>query len=379
MPLSLPPIAVPGQQVTDVQTPALLVDLDAFESNVQQMAALVQRHGVALRPHAKAHKSTAISVAQITAGATGICCQKLSEAYPFVNAGIRDVHISNQFVGSAKMAMAVELARHARLSVCVDHHVQVDELGKAAAEAEVTITLLPEVDVGHGRCGVNNEAALLSLVEKIASHTRLRFGGIQAYHGGTQHLPDWEGRKQAASKAAKLTAHYVRYLANHGIACPVVTGGGTGTAEFDAASGVYTELQPGSYVFMDAHYGSNAWEGDLCFQQSLFIASTIMSTVKIGQAVCDVGLKSVAVDSGLPHIKAEPHIAHFRYIAANDEHGILQTDADHAHVYPDPLGQRVLLIPGHCDPTCNLHRQYVGVRNGVVEAVWEIDARGLSQ
>lgn len=375
-----PPLcAVPGQDAGTVSTPALLIDLDAFDNNVRQMATLAKKHGVTLRPHAKAHKSSAIAKAQLAQGTAGICCQKLSEAYPFVNAGIRDIYISNQFVGEDKVAMATELAAHVRLSVCVDHTAQIDALGKAADRAGVLITVLPEVDIGHGRCGVNSADALLGLVDRIGSYNLLRFGGIQAYHGGIQHLADWEERKQAAARAAAVTLQFVQALNSRGLACPIVTGGGTGTAEFDAASGVYTEIQPGSYVFMDGHYGSNGWSGELHLRQSLFITSTIMSTARAGRAVCDAGLKSVAVDSGLPRLKPAECDDRLRYIAANDEHGILQASSGEAMSMDEFLGQRLLLIPGHCDPTCNLHADFVGIRNGIVECVWKIDARGLSR
>lgn len=379
-PLLPPPVATPGQDARTVSTPALLIDLDAFDHNIRQMAALARRHGVALRPHAKAHKSSAIAKVQLEQGATGVCCQKLSEAYPFVNEGIGDIHISNQFVGEAKIAMAVELAQHVRLSVCVDHPAPVDALGNAARRAGVVISVLTEVDVGHGRCGVANEDALLALADRIACHDALRFGGVQAYHGGIQHLANWEDRKRAASRAAALTVRFVQSLESRGIGCPVVTGGGTGTAEFDVASGVYTEIQPGSYVFMDGHYGANGWSRDLELRQSLFIASTIMSTTKPGRAVCDVGLKGVAVDSGVPCIRPGELEDRLRYIAANDEHGILQTNrGEEAKMLEELLGRQLLLIPGHCDPTCNLYAEYAGVRNEIVECVWKIDARGLSQ
>lgn len=374
----LPPHAVAGQDVRTVGTPALLLELDAFESNLRQMAELSARHHIALRPHAKAHKSTAIANAQIAMGAVGVCCQKLSEAYPFVAAGIRDIHISNEFVGADKIAMAAELARHVRLSVCVDHLSQVDALGKAAAQAGVVITVLPEVDIGQGRCGVDSKDDLLALADRIGMHSALRFGGLQAYHGGIQHVGDWENRKLKASQGAELTANYVQCLDSRGIACPVVTGGGTGTAEFDAASGVFTEIQPGSYIFMDGHYGANGWAGELRLQHSLFIAATIMSAAKPGQAVCDVGLKGVAVDSGLPLVSSGsgPGPGRLRYAAANDEHGILVTEVSDAH---ELLGERLLLIPGHCDPTCNLYEQFVCIRNNIVEALWDIDARGSSR
>lgn len=376
--LRVPPAARVGDALAQVGTPSLVLDLDAFEFNLQRVAGLARQHGVALRPHAKAHKSPAIAEAQIAAGAVGICCQKLSEAYPFVLRGIQDIHISNEIVGVGKMTMAIELARHVRLSICVDHVAQIDALGQAAAQGGVSITLIPEVDIGQGRCGVTGNDALMALIERIAGYAQLRFGGLQAYHGGIQHLPSWDARRTAALRSAEQVAAYVQHLKARGIACPVVTGGGTGTVEFDVESGVFTELQPGSYVFMDRAYGANEWHGGLALQHSLFIATTIMSTAKPGMAVCDVGLKGVAVDSGLPLVK--PGEETLQYVAANDEHGILHIVDGNPHDRTrDRLGEQLLLIPGHCDPTANLYRQYIGYRNGVVETIWDIEASGLSR
>ena len=374
--LSLPPVATVGDSVELVSTPALLLDLDTFESNLRQMAALAQTHKVALRPHAKAHKSVAIARAQIASGAVGICCQKLSEAYPFATAGIKSIHVSNQFVGMDKVAMAVALAAHVDLSVCVDHPAQIAVLGVAARQAGVRISVLPEVNIGQGRCGVNSTADLLTLIDGIAQHDALRFSGLQAYHGGAQHIDSWAERRQIAQRSADSTAAYVKHLEARGIRCDVVTGSGTGTAEFDASSDIYTELQPGSYIFMDRHYASLEWQGALKLQHSLFIASTIMSTARAGHAVCDVGLKSVAVDSGMPVVSARLGEPSLLYAAANDEHGILEILHGDER---DRLGEKILLIPGHCDPTVNLYRKIVGFRNGIVESVWEIEASGLSR
>lgn len=374
-----PPIARSGDPLSQVSTPALLIELDAFEHNIARMAAMAKQHGVALRPHAKAHKSVRIAEKQIAAGANGICCQKLSEAYPFVAAGISDIYISNEFVGPAKVAMAMELARHANLSVCVDHPAQVDALGSAAGVAGINLTVLVEVDIGQGRCGVATNNGLAVLVDAIARHRNLRFGGVQAFHGGIQHLASWDARRTAAAASADQVARYIQFLAARGISCPVVTGSGTGTVEFDVAGGVFTEIQPGSYIFMDAHYAANEWAANTMPRHSLFIAATVMSTAKIDLAVCDVGLKGIAVDSGLPLIKAGKYGNELKFTRANDEHGVMQILTDANAVARDRLGEQVLLIPGHCDPTANLYDQYVCIRNDKVEDIWDIDARGLSQ
>ena len=380
MTLAPPPAARVGDTLAAVATPSLLIDLDAFDANLAAMAAFASRHGVALRPHAKAHKSSEIAKRQVAAGAVGVCCQKLSEAYPFAAAGIASIHVSNEFVGADKLAMAVELASHVRLSVCVDALPQVHALGVAAARAGVTIDVLPEVDAGQHRCGVTSEDALLLLVDAIATQDALRFAGIQAYHGGIQHVADWSAREAEAKRAADTAGRYVHALNARGVRCGIVTGGGTGTVEFDAASGVFTELQPGSYLFMDGDYGGIGWGGDLRWRHSLFVLSTVMSATRPGMAVCDVGLKGLAVDSGLPRSArwldggSGPVLT---YISANDEHGMLQaqSDADFAEL----VGKRLLLPPGHCDPTVNLYDEYVCYRGERVTDIWPIDARGLSR
>jgi len=374
--LALPPVAVAGQPVSEVATPALLIELDAFESNLSQMAALARTAGVALRPHAKAHKSVAIAQRQVAAGAVGVCCQKLSEAYPFAAAGIASIHLSNEFTGADKAAMAARLAAHTHLSICVDDARQVREAGQAATQAGVKIDVLPEVDVGQGRCGVGNAQALMALIEAIDAEPALRFAGLQGYHGGAQHVSEWARRRETAQRAADIAAGYVRHLEARGLRCGVVTGGGTGTAEFDMASGVYTEIQAGSYLFMDAHYGPLEWLGAFRPAHSLFITATVMSVARPGAVVCDVGLKTVAVDSGMPRVWPEEGSSTLRYAAANDEHGVMDVTGDTGS---DLLGKRLWLVPGHCDPTVNLYDAYVCVRGGVVQDVWRIEARGLSR
>ncbi|SUA92508.1 DSD1 family PLP-dependent enzyme [Pandoraea pulmonicola] len=376
--IAVPPVARVGDTLAQIATPSLLLDLDAFDANVARMASAAAARGVAVRPHAKAHKSVTIAREQMAAGAVGVCCQKLTEAIPFVNAGIGNIHISNEFVGEARVALAVALAARVTLSVCVDDVRQVAPLGKAAQRAGVRMAVLPEVDVGQGRCGVDSTDEVARLIDAIDHYEGLRFGGIQAYHGSAQHIEGWDRRRDTARLAAERAAAYVRFLEARGIVCPVVTGGGTGTAEFDIDSGVYTEIQPGSYVFLDGHYGSLEWRDDWRFRHGLFLASTIMSTARAGIVVCDAGLKSVATDSGLPRFWSSQQAGKPHYRTASDEHGVLELAS------PDEdgdawLGEPILLVPGHCDPTVNLYDRYVAVRHGRVEGLWPIEARGLSQ
>ena len=197
----LPPAAQPGDALAAVDTPALLLDLDAFEHNLAVMQAAATAAGVALRPHAKAHKTPAIALAQLQRGAVGICCQKVSEALPFLQAGVSDIHISNQVAGAPMAALLAQMARHGRFSACVDHPQQVAALGAATAAAGSRLVVLVEIDIGQGRCGVPDASAVLQLVDAIGRHPGLRFGGLQAYHGGVQHVRSHAERQSAARHA----------------------------------------------------------------------------------------------------------------------------------------------------------------------------------
>ncbi len=374
---TLPPAARPGDAQASIDTPALVLDLDAFERNLDAMQAAADAAGVALRPHAKAHKTPAIALAQLQRGAVGICCQKVSEALPFLQAGVTDIHISNQIAGPAKAALLAQLALHGRFSVCVDHAQQLADLATATAVCGSRLVVFIEIDIGQGRCGVADADAVMRLLAVMASHAQLQFGGLQAYHGGVQHVRSHAERQVAAQRAGARTATVVAALAAAGVACPVVTGGGSGSVEFDLAGGVYTELQPGSYVFMDADYGRNQAGAALSFAHSLFVASTVMSQGDGTRCILDAGLKSLAVDSGLPTVWQHGAPSTTRtYAAANDEHGIVR--AVSGATLP-PLGSQLLLVPGHCDPTLNLFDDLVVVREGVVEALWPVAARGLSR
>ncbi len=369
----LPPIARPGDRLADVDTPALILDLEAFEENLRSMQALAERNGVALRPHAKAHKCPEIALRQVALGARGICCQKVTEAEPFVRAGITDILISNEVVGHQKLALLARLAGEARLTVCVDHPDALAALSAALDAAQSAVDVLVEVDIGQKRCGVQSCNELVALAGEVARLPNVHFAGIQAYHGGIQHKRSFEQRRSAAEKGAKATARYVDALRQAGFACEVVTGGGTGTVAFDAASGIYTELQPGSYAFMDADYGAMEWGEITAFRHALFLLGTVISVPTAERAVLDVGLKSTSAESGLPQAVGHPGLP---CTALHDEHCILQAEAPAAR---PALGERLQLIPGHCDPTFNLHDEVVAVRKGVVVAVWPVAARGLSR
>ncbi|MDL5031484.1 DSD1 family PLP-dependent enzyme [Pelomonas sp. APW6] len=378
--LTLPPVARPGDPLPAVDTPALLLDLDAFERNVRQMQAAADSAGVALRPHAKAHKCVTIAQAQMAAGAVGICCQKVSEAMPFVQAGIPDILISNEVVGAAKAGQLARLAGRTRLSVCVDHELQVEQLAQACEAAGSRLDVLVEINIGQDRCGVADADAVLRLIDALCQYPdTLRFKGLQAYQGALQHVRGVEARREAVQRATDRAAAVLQSLQAQGVVCETVTGGGTGSAAFDLGLGLYTELQPGSYVFMDADYGRNdvADEG-LRFEHALLLASTVMSEGVGDRAVLDAGLKSLSAESGMPWVwEAGGRSPRWDYVSANDEHGLLQCRAPGSA--KPALGTQVLLVPGHCDPTLNLHDQLVVHRQGRVEALWAIEARGLSR
>ncbi|WP_119157239.1 DSD1 family PLP-dependent enzyme [Caldimonas tepidiphila] len=369
-----PPAARPGQPLAAVDTPALLLDLDAFERNLDRMQAAAEASGVRLRPHAKAHKCPDVARAQLARGAVGICCQKASEALPFLQAGIGDILVSNQLASPAKAAWLAQWARHARIAVCVDDAAQVDALSAAADAAGSTLGVLVEIDIGQGRCGVADADAALRLIERIAPHAGLDFLGLQAYHGGLQHLRGCAQRRAQALAAAERAGRVVAALERAGVRCATVTGGGTGSVEFDLESGVYTEVQPGSYAFMDRDYADNERGEALRFEHALFVATAVMSTAAGTHAVVDAGLKSLALDSGLPAVW--PPGGALRYLQANDEHGLV--GAEGGAPLP-PLGSVLRLVPGHCDPTFNLHDEIVGWRGDTVECVWPVAARGLAR
>jgi D-serine deaminase-like pyridoxal phosphate-dependent protein len=355
-----------------VDTPALLLDLDAFERNLAALDRTLQGTSVRVRPHAKSHKCPEIAVRQIARGAVGVCCQKVSEAQALVRGGVKDVLIANEVIGAPKLARLAELAWQARVGVCVDDSNNVNDLSEAASRAAVQLDVYVEVDVGARRCGVAPGEPVLHLAQAIARASSLRFAGLHAYHGAAQHLRTPQERRDAISQAVSAVKATVELLRANGIAVPVVTGAGTGTYLLEAASGVYNEIQPGSYVFMDADYARNLGDDGQPiheFEQSLFILATVMSHPVPERAVVDVGLKAHSVDSGMPGVVGVPGA---EYVRASDEHGVIALRGPGRIA----LGQKLRLIPGHCDPTVNLYDWLVCYRGERVEAIWPITARG---
>ena len=362
-----------GMDEADIQTPCLVVDLDALEKNIKTMGDYAKEHGVRHRVHGKMHKSVDIAKLQEELGGScGVCCQKVSEAEVFARGGIKDVLVSNQVRQPEKIDRLARLPKlGARAICCVDDLSNVAELSAAAVKHGTEIECLVEIDCGAGRCGVSAGQPVVDIAKAIADAENLKFAGIQAYQGAMQHMQDYDARAEKTGIAIKMVEDTVEMLKAEGLECDIVGGGGTGSYYFESKSGVFNELQCGSYAFMDADYQTiHDEQGERIseFDNSLFILTSVMSHAKADKAICDAGLKAQSVDSGLPYIYGRTDV---EYIKCSDEHGVI-SDPDGVLKVNDKLK----LVPGHCDPTCNVHDWYVGVRNGKVETVWPVSARG---
>ncbi len=367
--------AKPGMDEADIQTPSLILDLDALERNIRKMGDYAKAHGMRHRVHGKMHKSVDVAKLQETiGGAVGVCCQKVSEAEVFVRGGIKDVLVSNQVRDPAKIDRLAGLPKlGSRIIVCVDDLENVADLSAAAVRHETQLEVFVEIDCGAGRCGVTTTPEVIEIAKAVEAADNLKFSGIQAYQGAMQHLDSYKARKEKLDTAIAMVKDAVEGLKAEGIECELVSGGGTGSYYFESNSGVYNELQCGSYAFMDADYGRILDENGNRIDQgewenAFFILTSVMSHAKADKAIVDAGLKAQSVDSGLPVVFGRDDV---EYIKCSDEHGVVM----------DPSGalkvnDKLKLVPGHCDPTANVHDWYVGVRNGKVECVWPVSARG---
>lgn len=367
--------ALPGMDEADIQTPCLILDLDALERNIRKMGDYARAHGMRHRAHGKMHKSVdVLKLQERLGGAVGVCCQKVSEAEVFVRGGIRDVLVSNQVRDPAKIDRLARLPlRGSRIIVCVDDIANVAELSAGAQRHGTTLECFVEIDCGAGRCGVRTTEAVVQIAQAIDTAPGLKFTGIQGYQGAMQHMDSFDDRKAKLDAAIAQVREAVEALTAIGLTPELVSGGGTGSYYFESNSGVFNELQCGSYAFMDADYGrilnrdgKRIDQGE--WENALFILTSVMSHAKPHLAVVDAGLKAQSVDSGLPVIHGRTDV---KYIKCSDEHGVVE-DPDGVLAINDKLR----LIPGHCDPTCNVHDWYVGVRGGKVEVVWPVSARG---
>ena len=360
-----------GQRLEEVDTPALVLELDAFENNLRTLADAVRGYPVRVRTHAKTHKCPDVARRQMALGAVGACCQKVSEAEAMVEGGIGDVLVTNEVVGAPKLERLAALATRARIGVCVDDAGNVRGLQAAAARAGARLDVYVELEVGMGRCGVAPGEPALALARAVAAAPNLRFAGLQAYNGRAQHVRTIADRRALIERAAGQVRATRALLEGAGIGCPTVTGAGSGTFMLEVESGAWDEIQPGSYAFMDADYARNEQAAPLPrFEHALFVLATVMSRAGDTRAIVDAGLKASSVDSGMPSVWQRPGLT---YALASDEHGFIEVAPGTA---APGLGEKLLLVPGHCDPTINLHDWYVCVRGGLVEALWPITARG---
>lgn len=381
--------SVVGQRVEAIDTPALVLDLDAMKRNLVRMAEFAKKHDIRWRPHAKMHKSSALAKLQMQAGAVGVCVQKTAEAEAMVAGGVNNVYISNEVIAPQKLARVAALAHqlaaeNGQLAIAVDSVEGVTRLARAMDErrtavgAPAVIDVFVEIDVGQGRCGLRPGPPAVALVHEVRKYPALRFAGLQAYHGRAQHLRSLVERREAIAGVVESVLLTRRLIEGDGIPVDLVTGAGTGSLVLEAASGVYGELQAGSFLFMDADYAKNERDpAQPQFEHALFVKTQVMS-VGVAHAVCDAGHKSHAIDSGLPRVHVFEGEEELEYFNGGDEHGILRPLAPAGRL--PAIGRTLWLIPGHCDPTVNLHDVMIGVAGGLkagkVERIIRVDARG---
>jgi D-threonine aldolase len=379
--------ALIGQSVAAIDTPALVIDLDTMERNLLAMQDFADARGIKLRPHAKMHKSAELSKLQMQAGAAGVCVQKVSEAVALAAQGVTDIYISNVVTSLSKCEhlaqilsrLSAQIASNFKLSVAADSLHGIRSLAQAmhSHASAYRLPVFIEIDVGQQRCGVEPGEAAVVLAQEISKHAQLHFAGLQAYHGRAQHLRSAAERAAAMALVMEKVSFTKAALTAAGFAVPLITGAGTGSFSHEAASGLYGELQAGSYLFMDADYAANELDANMPrFEHALFVKSQVISrhtTSSDDRSIIDAGHKSHAIDSGLPIIWAG-HDADWQFFNGGDEHGILRG------ARLPQIGETVWLIPGHCDPTVNLHDAMIGVRGGLqagyVERIIEVTSRG---
>lgn len=362
-----------GRPLSEVDTPALVSDADAMESNINEMAKFFETVPTALRPHAKTHKSPIVARKQIAAGAIGATCAKLGEAEALQQGGVKDILIANQIVGKRKIARLVRMARHCSVAVAVDNEKNAREISDAAVEAGSTVRLLVEVNIGMNRCGVEPGKDTLELVKKVNNLPGTSFFGFQAYEGHLVMYGTHEERQVAVRDAMAPLIETRRDVEAAGFEVPVISGGGTGTYDITAQIDGFDEIQAGSYVFMDAKYQTVDGPGTQ-FAPAIYLWSTVVSRPAADRAILDIGLKTASPEMGLPRIL---DIDGADTDKLSEEHAIVSLTSDDARQLA--VGDQIRVQPGHVCTTVNLHDNYVVARNGVVEAVWRVAGRGRSQ
>lgn len=359
-----------------LNTPALVIDRDALQRNIDAMAAFARDKGLVLRPHAKTHKSVDIAGLQMAAGAVGVCCAKLGEAEVLAGGGVNSILITSPVVTSQAIERLIALsARIDDLRIVADNPANVDALAAVAKEAGQVLTLLVDIDPGIRRTGVSSPEAAVELAARITGARSLRYAGAQYYCGAQQHIESFADRRAAIEDRTAYLQTVIDALRAAGHAPEVVTGGGTGTHRIDAELGVLTELQTGSYVFMDKQYNDCDLDGanSKPFETALFVDAHVISANSSSMATIDAGFKALSTDGGLP-VVADGAPAGAMFVFMGDEHGALIAP-DHAF----HIGDHISLAVPHCDPTVNLYDAYHLVRDGVLVDIWPVSARGRSR
>ncbi len=358
-----------------LMTPAVVLDLDAFEHNVATMATMCADAGLNLRPHAKTHKSVTIAHAQVAAGALGVCCATLKETRAMVDGRVPGVLVTTPIVAHAKIAELSALnARAEGLMTVVDSMANLLELEQAVAETGKPMTVLVDIDIGMGRTGVTNEEAGVALARHLEGSEHLRYCGVQGYSGQVQHIEPFAERNSVYGEQLRRFAAYRDALAGAGLPPAIVSGGGTGTFSIDRAADLLTEHQAGSYIFMDVEYNAVELFPDRAppFKTALFIQCTVVSNNGAGYVTTDGGFKCFSADGPLPQIAdGAPPGSSFGYYG--DEYGKV-TFADENDAME--LGAQVTFVTPHCDPTINMHDYYHCVRGDTLVEIWPVDARG---
>ena len=360
----------------DLPTPALIVDLNVFEANLQKMAGHLKDAGKAFRPHAKTHKSIEIAKACVDAGAVGTCTAKISEAEVFAGAGLTGLLITTPLVGAWRIERAILLAQQNPDTVfCADHIQNVELLNQAASAAGIRLQIAIDLLVG-GRTGISPGKEAVELARQIHVASNLSFAGIQAFAGPSAHTHGFEKRKLASQEAMGLAVETRWQIQKSGVPCPWLSGGSTGTYNIDSAIDGITELQPGSFLFMDIDYKSIGSQGNsnqfTDFGYALSVIATVFSKPSATTAIVDAGFKAFSTDRPFPPQLSSGEAA---YNWAGDEHGKLELTSNH----PIELGDRLEFYVPHCDPTVNLYDHIYGVRGELVEIVWKVQARGNTQ
>lgn len=353
--------------IEDLETPALVIDLYKLDRNINKMADYMKSTGCNLRPHFKTHKCPTIAHKQIKAGAIGITCAKLGEAEVLAKAGIDNILIANQIVQTSKLVRLAGISRLCNIIVAVDSLKNADDLSQAMQAASSNIGVLIEVDVGMGRCGVRNQEEALKLAEKISNSPGLEFKGIMGYEGHCVFIDDLEKRRRSTQEANWVLMNYKCFLEEKGYQVEIVSGGGTGTYNITSKYSGITEIQSGSYIFMDGRYSKI---GGVDFENSVSIISTVISKPDEDLAVIDAGLKSMTNEFGIPQV-LYPEGASIETLS--EEHSILDTKLCAAKLN---TGDKVIILPSHVCTTVNLHDKYYIVGGNIVFSEWEITARG---